>query len=66
MKDGLWIVNYKNICAAFVVEHGAVTSVPPILRKNFAYWKTKAKWYPTAKKPLDELSGKGVELSSMN
>jgi hypothetical protein len=65
VKDGLYIVDHGSMCAAFVVEKGKVTICAPILRKNLDYWKKIAKWYPTAKNPLDEISGKGVEKVSM-
>lgn len=61
MKDGLYIVDYREIYAAFVVENGVVTGCAPVLRNRLEFWKTKAKWYPTAKKILDGTPGEAVE-----
>lgn len=47
MKDGLYIVNYGTINAAFVVRDGQVTTCAPVLRKNFEFFAKKAVWYPT-------------------
>lgn len=44
MKDGLYRVTTKYLCAGFVVENGKVTRCAPILRKNIKYWMTIAKW----------------------
>lgn len=40
MHDGLYQVTYKGLCAAFVVENGAVrlSRCAPVLRRNLAYW----------------------------
>jgi len=42
MKDGLYRVEYKGICAGFVVHHGRVTRCAPVLRRRMAFWKTIA------------------------
>jgi hypothetical protein len=47
VKDGLYIVDRKNIYGAFVVRHGHVTSCAPILRNNIEYYKKVARWVPT-------------------
>ena len=47
MKDGLYVVQKHEICAAFVVRDGEVTTCAPILRKKLDYWKKVAKWIPT-------------------
>ena len=44
MKDGLYRVVYKGICAGFVVKDGEVVDCAPVLRKNIRFWKTIAKW----------------------
>lgn len=43
MKDGLYRVIYKGICAGFVVENGRITVCAPILRKRIDFWKRIAK-----------------------
>jgi len=43
VRDGLYQVTHKGICAGFVVENGKVTVCAPILRKRLAYWATIAK-----------------------
>ena len=42
MKDGLYRVTTKYLCAGFVIAGGAVTQCAPILRKKIGYWKTVA------------------------
>ena len=42
MIDGLYRVEYKGICAGFVVENGRVTICAPILRRKLAFWRTIA------------------------
>lgn len=44
MKDGLYQVTTKYLCAGFVVENGVVTMCAPILKAKLAYWKTIARW----------------------
>jgi len=43
MKDGLYQVNYKGICAGFEIKNGKVINIAPILKKKFNFWKTIAK-----------------------
>ena len=43
MKDGLYRVATKYLCAGFVVENNKVIMCAPILKKKFSYWKTVAK-----------------------
>jgi hypothetical protein len=47
MRDGLYVVNKKDITAAFCVRDGKITVCAPILRKEIEYYKKIAKWYPT-------------------
>jgi hypothetical protein len=47
MKDGLYVVDHMNVCAAFVVRDGEVTTCAPILRKKFDYWKGFARYVHT-------------------
>ena len=42
MKDGLYQVTTKWLCAGFVIENGKPKWVAPILRKKFSYWSTIA------------------------
>ena len=42
MRDGLYRVEYKGICAGFVVVGGKVIACAPVLRKRMAFWKTIA------------------------
>lgn len=53
MKDGLYIVDRKNIYGAFVVHHGDVTQCAPILRNNIEFYKKVARWVPTEGKPVE-------------
>jgi hypothetical protein len=43
MQDGLYVVNYKDITAAFVIRSGRVTTCAPVLRKNIGFFKTIAR-----------------------
>ena len=43
LEDGVYRVEYGTITAGFVVDSGRVTSIAPVLRKNFEFFKTKAK-----------------------
>lgn len=40
MTDGLYQVTTGYLCAAFVIEDGAVVACAPILRGKLDYWKT--------------------------
>ena len=42
LPDGLYRVNTGYLTAGFEVKGGRVIRCAPILRKNFAYWKTIA------------------------
>jgi hypothetical protein len=42
MRDGLYRVEYRAICAGFVVEGGRVVRCAPILRKRLAFWMRAA------------------------
>ncbi len=44
MKDGLYQVTTKYLCAGFVVKNNKITMCAPILKKNINYWKTIAKY----------------------
>ncbi len=43
MKDGLYRVEYKGICAGFTIENGKVKEYAPILKSKIEFWKTIAK-----------------------
>jgi hypothetical protein len=43
MKDGLYQVNWRGICAGFVVDNGRVTRCAPILRRRFLFFSRIAK-----------------------
>jgi hypothetical protein len=43
MKDGLYQVTTKYLCAGFVIRTGRLAKCAPILRKRIAYWMTVAK-----------------------
>lgn len=43
LPDGLYGVDYKDICAAFEVENGEVTRIAPVLVKRFVFWERIAK-----------------------
>lgn len=42
LKDGLYRVTTKYLCAGFVVENNKITRCAAILRKKLNYWKTVA------------------------
>lgn len=42
IKDGLYRVITKYLCAGFVVQDGKVTNCAPILKKKIDYWTTIA------------------------
>lgn len=44
MRDGLYRVEYRNICAGFVWKDGKIIACAPILRKNLQIWKEIAVW----------------------
>ncbi len=43
LKDGLYQVKTKYLCAGFIVKNGKIIRMAPILRKNIKYWATIAK-----------------------
>ena len=42
MKDGLYRVQTRYLCAGFVIESDRVIMCAPILEKKIEYWKTIA------------------------
>jgi len=42
MKDGLYRVVTKYLCAGFTIKNGKLDKCAPILRKKIEYWKTIA------------------------
>ena len=44
MKDGLYQVTTKYLCAGFVVKNNEIIMCAPILKKNIIYYKTIAKY----------------------
>jgi hypothetical protein len=44
VRDGLYRVTTRYLCAGFVVERGLVVACAPILRKKLAYWTTIAEY----------------------
>ena len=42
IRDGLYRVTTRYLCAGFVIEDNIVVACAPILRKKFAYWVTIA------------------------
>jgi hypothetical protein len=43
LRDGLYQVVTRYLCAGFVVSGGVVVVCAPILRKKLSYWMTVAK-----------------------
>lgn len=41
LKDGLYQVNYKSICAGFVVKDGHIVCAAPVLRRNIEFFQTR-------------------------
>lgn len=44
MKDGLYIVTTKYLCAGFVIKDNKVINCAPILKNKLFYWKTIAEF----------------------
>jgi len=42
-KDGLYRVEWRDICAGFVVKRGLLVQCAPILKRHFWLWQF-AKW----------------------
>ncbi len=43
MKDGLYQVNTKYLCAGFVIRNNKIIACAPILKRKISFWKTIAK-----------------------
>lgn len=43
MRDGLYRVTARYLCAGFVVRRGRVVRCAPILRRKIDYWMTIAR-----------------------
>lgn len=43
MKDGLYQVTWRGVCAGFVIRDGRLAECAPVLRRRFAYFKTIAR-----------------------
>jgi len=44
MKNGLYQVTTKYLCAGFIIKDNLITHCAPILKKKIEYWKTVAKF----------------------
>lgn len=44
MRDGIYEVTTKYLCAGFVIRDGKLAECAPILRRKFPYWQQRAKW----------------------
>lgn len=44
MKNGLYQVNYKGICAGFVIKNDKLIRCAPVLRNKIEFWKTIARF----------------------
>lgn len=44
MKDGLYQVTTRYLCAGFMIKDNVVIACAPILKKKFKYWSTIAKF----------------------
>ncbi len=42
MRDGLYRVEYKGICAGFVLHKGRVVCAAPFLRRRMRFWASIA------------------------
>jgi hypothetical protein len=42
MKDGLYQITTKYLCAGFVIENNEIVMCAPVLKRNIDYWKTIA------------------------
>jgi len=42
LKDGLYRVTTKYMCAGFIIKNGKLDRCAPILYPKFGYWKTIA------------------------
>lgn len=44
MRDGLYRVSRRYLCAGFVVLGGRVVECAPVLRRRIRFWKKIAVW----------------------
>lgn len=44
LRDGVYRVRTRYLCAGFIVRGGKVVDCAPILRKKLEYWITVATW----------------------
>jgi len=44
MKDGLYKVTTKYLCAGFVIKNNKIVKCAPILRNKIKYWVTIARF----------------------
>jgi len=44
MRDGLYQVTTRYLCAGFIVRDGTVVECAPILRRRIRYWIAVARW----------------------
>ena len=44
VKDGLYRIKYKGICAGFVLHKGRVVRAAPVLRRRMHFWASIAEW----------------------
>ena len=44
MKDGLYQVIYKGICAGFEIKNDKIIKCAPILKNKIQFWKKLARW----------------------
>lgn len=44
MRDGIYQVTHKGICAGFVIRNGNAVYCAPVLRKKLTWWVTIAKY----------------------
>jgi len=44
VRDGLYQVTNRYLCAGFLVQGGRVVECAPILRKRLNYWITIGRW----------------------
>lgn len=44
LKNGLYQVTTKYLCAGFIIKDNKVIKCAPILRRKLSYFKTIGKW----------------------
>lgn len=62
MKNGLYQVTYKGICAGFSIENGRVTSCAPVLRSRIEFWVTIAKLIKSYDNTEEKGNNEGVSI----